>query len=68
MPEIDAAMCLSWTHGQEYSGARWEYCPWCGKTLTEEKDDRIEVVGAGFTLGAGVTVVLDGSPAATDLP
>jgi hypothetical protein len=36
--QITQAQSLGWTHGYKYTGGAFVYCPWCGKKLTESKD------------------------------
>lgn len=34
---IEGYFILAWTHGIEYNGEHFKYCPWCAKELKEEK-------------------------------
>lgn len=37
MPQLDSAVILNTLHGNSYAGARFMYCPWCGKRLEIEQ-------------------------------
>jgi hypothetical protein len=37
--QINNAIVLAWNHGIIYSAKSFEYCPWCGKKLEEEKEE-----------------------------
>jgi len=39
MPKIDAAMTVAQIHGAPYTGARFEFCPWCGWWLLRNPED-----------------------------
>lgn len=30
---LDSLLLLGWTHGREYKGALFRFCPWCGQRL-----------------------------------
>ena len=36
--KVDSAAVLAWTHGMEYDGKKFIYCPWCGTKLRESED------------------------------
>jgi hypothetical protein len=35
---LNAMAFMAWNHRMEYQGARFEYCPWCGKLLIPESE------------------------------
>ena len=41
--QIFGSQTLAWTHGISYTGKIWKFCPWCGKTLVEEKKEENNV-------------------------
>ena len=41
-PKIDSFVMLGFTHGMEYDGKPWEYCPWCGKLLVSEEEQDVD--------------------------
>lgn len=36
--QIESAKVMASIHGQQYSGAKFKFCPWCGKGFTSEED------------------------------
>lgn len=36
--KINNLFMVAWVHGIRYEGAKFEYCPWCGKQLEVRKD------------------------------
>jgi hypothetical protein len=36
---IDSALVLAFTHGSTESVKSFEFCPWCGKRLTDVMED-----------------------------
>lgn len=38
--QINQAIVFSWTHDFLYDARPFEYCPWCGKKLEEEKEEQ----------------------------
>jgi len=45
-PQIYGAQVLACTHGMPYTGARFKYCPWCGKEL--KSDDEVDEKALGW--------------------
>lgn len=38
-PEIESAQTLAWSHGTNYTGDIFEFCPWCGEELKRIEED-----------------------------
>jgi len=45
--DIDGFITLGWTHGSEYKGPPFKYCPWCGKRLDAKREEWRD----GYTYG-----------------
>lgn len=39
--EIDGAISFAATHGNEYKGGIFRFCPWCGDKLTFSPEEEI---------------------------
>jgi hypothetical protein len=37
VPQIEDAQVLAWKQGREYTGEKFLFCPWCGKTLNNQE-------------------------------
>ena len=42
IPKIDSVTMSAWVHGVYWTAEIFEYCPWCGKELTEEEPIRLD--------------------------
>jgi hypothetical protein len=43
-PHLDSLLLLAFTHGRQYQGTPFRFCPWCGRTLTENTGRRDEAL------------------------
>ncbi len=43
MRALDAVTMIAHIHGMPYSGAKFVYCPWCGKKIPANK----QIIGNG---------------------
>lgn len=41
---LDSLLLLGWTHGREYKGALFRFCPWCGQPLPGAGGQRDEAL------------------------
>ena len=44
IPQIDGAQILACNHGMFYSGAIFNFCPWCGQKLEHDQGNIVPEV------------------------
>ena len=45
-PSIDKLMVMGWTHGMNYTGDTFRFCPWCGKAFGDDRPEAHALVEA----------------------
>ena len=47
MKYITGAETLAYHHGWKYEGDRFRFCPWCGKKVKNDTDEKVSRMVAG---------------------